>query len=244
MIGIEAEVMTIGDVDKCIDRFVVLMCRPPKPEEQPAAEQLQALQDLINQGTTYVDFCMWGPHGSRALRAKYFEDLALAFDVSLKCKEMKGTTDFMHSRSCWAVFFTAMLTLGQCLLPAMDAYAELIEKHVMRYGATCWSIIYQAETRLRREQPNRHRSAESRKLHVDMAQGCSTEFNADEPWGYLFYTAWLTRRSGATSSRNRPSWYVQESRGRPYCGRQCGCPFFFRPPCHLRHYGPDGNGDP
>ena len=79
--GTDAEVTERGDVDRCVDRFVALKHRVPKPEEQPTAEQLSVLAELLKSGTTDVDFSIWGPHGSRTLRGKYFEGLVLAASV-------------------------------------------------------------------------------------------------------------------------------------------------------------------
>ncbi len=50
-----------------------------------------------------------------------------------------------------------MLLLGAAKPAQLDSYAEHIRKQVEDYGQTCWSIIYQADVRMRSEEFDRIR---------------------------------------------------------------------------------------
>ena len=63
-----------------------------------------------------------------------------------------------------------------CLLPHLLAYVELIEQFAKRYGQSCWAVIYQVETRLRRECMERMRRRESKVLDAAITAGEHSPF--------------------------------------------------------------------
>ena len=187
----EVPVVDLGEVDEMLSRYRRLKHREPKPEEDPTMDQLACLKDLLKppNPSSYVDFGIWGPHGLRTQRALKHEGLVLASDGTLVRRETKGPPDFMTWKSCYAVFSTAMIMLDQVMPPDLEAYAELIEKFVMRYGHSCWPLIYQAETRMRREHMERIRRVVLRDHHTALERGLQSDFHPGYPWGTLYRRA-------------------------------------------------------
>jgi hypothetical protein len=67
----------------------------------------------------------------------------------------------------------------------------MIGKFAKRYGQACWAVIYQVETRFRREQMERLRRRESKLLDVAILAGGRTAFDPTNPWDHLFTIAIL-----------------------------------------------------
>ena len=106
--------MNTGDIDLMLARYRRLKFRDPKPEEDPMIEQLSVLKDLLKppSPSSYVDFCLWGPRGTRPQRAMKFDGLQLALDGTLVRKQTLGPPDFLTWRSCFVAYATAMIMLG------------------------------------------------------------------------------------------------------------------------------------
>lgn len=85
----EAEVVDMGEIDTMLSRYRKFTFRDPKPEEDPTVDQLSVLKDLLKPPCpiAYVDFCLWGPHGTRTQRAMKFDGLQLAMDGTLVRKQ-------------------------------------------------------------------------------------------------------------------------------------------------------------
>ena len=70
-----------------------------------------------------------------------------------------------------------VLTQARC-----EAYVNLIRKYHTRYGAKCWTIIYQAEVRARQEQWERCRRLAAEEQRKAAAAGLAHEYDPDMPW--------------------------------------------------------------
>eukprot|EP00971_Amphidinium_carterae_P242337 4811686-Amphidinium_carterae.1 len=60
---------------------------------------------------------------------------------------MAGPSSFLVWSECFTVFRTGCIMLGHITPARLDAYKEHVRLHHDRYGATCWSLIYQADCR-------------------------------------------------------------------------------------------------
>jgi hypothetical protein len=103
--------------------------------------------------------------------------------------EFKGPPDFEHWSACWEVYATAMIMLGACSPPHLLAYAAMIGHYAKRYGMKCWALIYQMETRFRRETMERARRRASSELDKAIAAGHRTDFDPARPWDFVFMKA-------------------------------------------------------
>ena len=117
------------------------------------------------------------------------EGLVLTPEGQLVRHEFKGPPDHVHWRSCFNVFATAMIMLGACLPAPLTRYADFICRAASRYGAKCWPLIYQTETRFRREHLDRMRRAELRLVKTALAEGRTPSFDPAKPCDVLFTKA-------------------------------------------------------
>jgi hypothetical protein len=69
------------------------------------------------------------------------------------------------------------------------AYGALISHYAKRYGDRCWALVYQTETRFRRETMERARRRASDALDRAIAAGGITEFDPEKPWDFVFRMA-------------------------------------------------------
>jgi hypothetical protein len=84
---------------------------------------------------------------------------------------------------------SAMIMLGACSPPYLLAYAALIGHYAKRYGQACWALLYQMETRFRREVMERMRRRESSLLDAAISDGGRTQFEPHRPWNLIFKLA-------------------------------------------------------
>ena len=103
--------------------------------------------------------------------------------------EFKGPPDYDAWLACYRVYMTAMIMLGAAIPPHLLAYAALIGHYAKRYGQRCWALLYQTETRFRREVMERMRRRESARLDEAITAGGRTPFDPLRPWGYIFELA-------------------------------------------------------
>jgi hypothetical protein len=85
------------------------------------------------------------------------------------------------------VYKTTLLLLGAAKPAQLDAYAEHIRKQAEMHGPTCWSIIYQADVRMRSEEFDRIRRRLSIEyFKLDPPGRVAHIFDPDEPWNTIF----------------------------------------------------------
>ena len=138
---------------ECIDNYLRVMHAKRIPEaHEPTADQLSVLQAIIKeQSVPYVDFAIWGPYANRISKALSGTGLLFDADLKLTTVQFKGPPSFRHWKACWNVYSTAMIMLGAADPPALLAYADKVENLARVFTPVCWALIYQAETRWRRE---------------------------------------------------------------------------------------------
>jgi hypothetical protein len=160
----------------------------PRPEQEPTADQLSALAHLLKSHCCYVDFSIWGPHGMRILKQMKVSGLVMSANGELMHHEFKGPPSVEHWLACWEVFMAGMIMLNACAPPFLLAYGALIAGYAKRYGSQCWALIYQVETRFRREYMERARRRASNELDAAIVNntGIVGLFDPARPWEYVF----------------------------------------------------------
>ena len=138
--------------------YVMIMGAPPQEEEEPTAEQLQALNHRVHvlKSTPYVDHAVWGPFGRKAVRAGKFRSWALAADGSYVSKELPGPENFTQWLASWRVFVTACVMLKVCSQSSLQLYERTIER-LTKTWATSWHLIVLADDKARAEHLERIR---------------------------------------------------------------------------------------
>lgn len=139
------------------------MHRQPKPAEEPFAEPLSVLLDILSRYSCYVDLSIWGPRRSRINETMKGVGMMMGPESTLIHQESKGPPDL-----------TPEVVLGRfpdgddpawgLYPPHLIAYADRLQVYNVLFGPRCWALLYWTEVRFRREQLARLRRRESEAL--------------------------------------------------------------------------------
>jgi hypothetical protein len=181
----------LSDIDIAVmfDRYTMTMGAAPAPELEPSSEQLSAVNQLIVGGDSpYVDFSIFVPFGRRFLKKLSMQASHFVPELGTwKTVEQPGPPDFNSWLKSWNVFKTTLLLLDIAKPAQLDSYAEIIRKQSEEHGPTCWSIIYQADVRMRSEEFDRIRRRMSIDFYkLDQAAKLLSHFNPADPWNIIF----------------------------------------------------------
>ena len=115
-----------------------------------------------------------------------FEGFAIGADGVLKRTEMKGPDTYEAWEACFVVLRTALVMLEVASPYAVDAYKSKIQKFHVRFGPSCWLLLYQADIRMRLEHFERIRRRGAAYLAKSALTGASCGFNENQPWEWVF----------------------------------------------------------
>jgi hypothetical protein len=164
----------------------------PPPDHEPTYEQLSAMSHLnALDGCPYVDFAIFGPHAVRIIRKLKLTGMCLNANGELFRSELSGPTSYEQWETCYMVFRTACIMLDIVTPAALDQYKDHIKQYSLRYQHVCWALLYQADTRARRELCERIRRTgmalfDSLAAGVPPGQPVVCEYNPNRPWEYVF----------------------------------------------------------
>ena len=161
-------------------------------DTEPSDEQLSAVKMLLDSGgPPYVDFSIFGPHGSRALKKLTYK-LKIPYPDAGKwvIHELQGPGSFDIWWKCWAVLKVALLLHGTVTAVPLDLDAEFIREAVQTYTPYCWWIIYQADCRMRLEDVERlRRSADMMFQELSAEAQAASGHDPSNPWNEVFRMA-------------------------------------------------------
>ena len=156
----------------------------PPEEEDPTSEQVSALDKRINTQdiSPFVDFGVWVPYGSKALRASRFRSYVLTANGYVT-KELPGPATFVQWRSSFRILRTALVMLDAVSLASLHAYEMTIERLTRTYPSA-WHLIYSADELARSSHSNRLRS----RMVMDAKAGRTVPLMWDpkRPWDFIF----------------------------------------------------------
>ena len=111
--------------------------------------------------------------------------LQLGPDGNLHMMEFKGPPSFEMWAECYQILRTSLIFLDAAELGPLDAYLERIKGFAKQYGESLWHLVYQADSRMRREQMERlrRRGAEAKALDPNHA------FDPASPWNWVWAAA-------------------------------------------------------
>jgi len=184
--------LTDIEVSDMFEKYSSSMGAAPAQDCEPTSEQLSAVNQLIQGGEApYVDFSIFGPYGRRFLKKLSISTSHFVPELgSWKTTEQPGPPDFQSWWKSWNVFKTTMLLLGAAKPAQLDSYAEHIRKQIEDYGQTCWSIVYQADVRMRSEEFDRIRRRLSiAYFKLDQSGRALSVFQPIDPWNTIFQEA-------------------------------------------------------
>eukprot|EP00435_Cladocopium_sp_Y103_P030761 s851_g7.t1 len=182
---LDSEVVQLGQsaVTAMYSKYKQRFGDHPSPEVEPSIDQLSALAQLIKAGATpYVDMSIWGPHALRTLRKAVFKSYVLnAATGEWSKKETPGPESLVSWEKSFKTFKVAMVLLEACDPERLEAYLEHVKEFHNRFGASCWGILYRADTRMRSEYMERIR----RSLEDSPKHG----FTSADPWAAVYAEA-------------------------------------------------------
>jgi hypothetical protein len=85
---------------------------------------------------------------------------------------------------CYEAFKTGMIMHEAISPSALEAYSRIISRYAARYGVACWGLIYQADTRFRRELILRMKRTVEVDYNAAIAAGKHHQYDPDLPWEY------------------------------------------------------------
>ena len=95
--------------------------------------------------------------------------------------------NFDQWESCFNVFRTACVMLGIASYAALDAYKDHIKSYAYTYSNETWTLLYQADTRARREHTHRiRRNASKFSTDAKVVDSDGIVFDPSMPWEYVF----------------------------------------------------------
>ena len=195
-------------------RYLEVVGGWPQEEEEPTMEQLSGVQRRLQVQDTapYVDFAIFVPYGSKALRASKFRNYTLT-SSGYTTKDLPGPSGFIQWRACFRILRTTLIMLDAVSLAALHNYEAHVER-LTRTFSTAWHLIYSADELARSSHSNRLRS----QLLMDLRGGRTAPRNWDpaRPWDWVFQQLilddafWQTQVVGPALT-----WLAAGSRGTP-----------------------------
>ena len=186
------------------------MGAPPQEEEEPSADQLQALyhRTVVLGNARYVDRAVWGPFGRKTTRANKFRTWIPTSDGSKISKELPLPENFQQWLSSWRVFEAAAIMLDLISMAALALYEKAIER-LTRLWPSAWHLVVAADDKCRAEHIERiRRSCEvKRSAGKDVPADYSEKNRALHASG----SPLRTPRSGTPAA----AWVAAGSRGAP-----------------------------
>ena len=183
----EFQLMSRAEVDDCFKVYVTRLGGAPPDDQEPTVAQLSAMRHVVAcECVPYADFGVFGPHAIRMMRKIRLTGLKLGPSGELFRSEMAGPMTYDQWEACFMVFRSAMVMLDFASPSSLDGYRDHARQYSTRFGAQCWALIYQTDTRARREHAERLRRRANIELTALDAIGVKGAHNPKRPWEYVF----------------------------------------------------------
>ena len=139
----------------------------------------------------HVDFGIFGPHAIHIQQKVKLTGMMLNTSGGLFRSEMAGPMTFEQWESCYRVSRTAIVMLRVARPSARDSYLDHVKQYHMRYSHECWAVLYQTDTRARRELAERIRRRGRIKYDEVAAATPETQrvaytYDPQIPWDFVF----------------------------------------------------------
>jgi len=185
---VEVESLSQSDINAAYARYDNRLGGEPPHDHEPSMDQLSALHQLVFKMNLPpdVDFALFAPHQVRFIRKLKFTGLVLNGSGQLTRAELVGPSCFSQWDSCYSVFRTACVMLDIASPASLDSYRDHIRRYTQRYSEQCWPLIYQADTRARKELTERIRRR-MRRYDTDTSTVVDGQtYDSAKPWDFIF----------------------------------------------------------
>ena len=173
---------------KWYQNYVSFAMGPPLDEEEPTAEQLQALNTRVysNEVAPYVDLAIWGPFNRKVVRAMKFMAWLPQADGGFIRKEIPGPANFSSWEVGWKVFRVACIMLSIVCETALAIYFANF-KRLCGLWPEAWHLLYLAEDKVRAEGLEKYR----RRIENSISNGHPPPmlWDAANPWSSCLIAA-------------------------------------------------------
>ena len=126
---------------------------PPGEEHEPSVEQISAIKFLFEDESLdeYVDLAVFSPRHNQKKKDLFFTGLVVTAGNVLRAVEIRGPPTFQHWKTAMLVLRVIFIMLKLVSKAAFDGYVRRVERYWERYGDSAWALLYQAESRMRRD---------------------------------------------------------------------------------------------
>jgi hypothetical protein len=184
---VEVSSLSEADIAAAFQRYDSRLGGDPPPDHEPSLDQLTALHQtvFVLKLPPYVDFALFAPHHVRTIRKLRLTGLVMNGSGQLIRTELVGPMSYSQWEACWSVFRTACIMLDISSPAALDAYKDHIKRYATRFSEDCWPLIYQADTRARRELAERIRRQLLKATAVPFTSNDGVTFDGKHPWDFV-----------------------------------------------------------
>ena len=183
----EFQLMSRAEADDCFKVHDTRLGGAHPDEQEPTVAQLSAMKHVVTHGCVpYADFGVFGPHAIRMMRNLRLTGLMLGPSGELFRSDMAGPMTYDQWEACFMVFRSAMVMLEFASPSSLDGHRDHVRQYSTRFGTQCWALIYQTDTRARREHAERLRRMANTELTALDAILVKGAYNPKRPWEYVF----------------------------------------------------------
>jgi hypothetical protein len=166
----------LDELRVCRLRYEAVTGGPPPERSLPTLDQLTALKAILGQGLPpYVDFGVWSTHGPRIAKFQRTE-AAVLIGGAFVTRMLDAPGSFQAWEDSWALFATAMVSLGAARPGSLAAYLDGI-KQLYRHFPSKWSGIVATDLIVRSERWGR--------LLEETGRGTPLDLDVAAPWDWV-----------------------------------------------------------
>ena len=237
--ALSREVPSLSDdeIQECFVEYKKRMGAMPTEEEEPDAEQLTGVAHLLRSGVPpYVDFALFGPHQLRTHRKLKFSGFILSAEGTFQSVELLGPPKLEDWVAAYRILGVCLIMLKAVTPARVQRYQQHIIDCASRFSSAVWSIIYQADVRMRREHMQALRRLALEQIVADPVAAANRGITKELMWEHLRTMA-VNRAAapGRGSWSSPPSWHCRTPAAwAPWCKATRRLPTRPRRPSHSR----------
>jgi len=164
--------------------------KTPLPAHEPSVDQLTAMSAQLKLDSCWADFATWGPYSDRSRKEREFHATAFDAEGHLQKLRLYGPSSYESWECCFTILTNVLIMLGCVGATDLHSYLDVIKSFHLRFGPSCWGLLYQADYRGRGEYMTRLHRQGVAELRVATAIGPQAEalcwFKTDTQWTCCF----------------------------------------------------------
>ena len=181
------------------------MGRDPPIAHRPTREQMSAFKYLVDKkDDTYVDMAVWLPHGDRNQGRKKFNGMMFNAKGELVLTEFFGPANYHEWEESFMLFRVACISLDLVEPETLDTYARMIREAAYTFPDS-WAIVYQADSRTRREHTSRVRYELTMAAETELKNGWEVQLDKAKPWESVFHKIVTSERDWWNDQLKEPA---------------------------------------